>query len=390
MLDKKTFIKKLDEYLTEKNVSKDDILQILEDYRDLYDQGLEQGLTNVEIEDKLGNPKQIYEMLKKDLSHEFKTNKLTGLSVFIAIIIFVVLGSAFDLWRYSWIAFLLIPVTGILTTTKIKKSLPGLMVFISLAVFMIFGQRYNVYHPLWLVFLSIPVAGILTSNKKSEIPVALSPFIALTIYMLISYYNTDFYKIGWLLFLMIPFLGALTKPITLLKLTLALLILLSVIAYLILVYSTGEYGYSLLVFLVPLIFALFTGDFVIKIVGLSKEKDKYLILAILLIVTIYLVTSLLTSAWGVTWLILMLIPMSAIFYSNRFKNIVAYMPFISLILFILTIRYIPNSSSWAWLFFLMIPMTGILESDKNSLVKAERKTIYEDDELIEDEEESLD
>ena len=48
-MNKELYLNKLKEILQENLVSYDDIDQIIEDYNDLYTQGLEQGLTDEEM-----------------------------------------------------------------------------------------------------------------------------------------------------------------------------------------------------------------------------------------------------------------------------------------------------------------------------------------------------
>lgn len=389
---KDRFINRLNDILIQNNVKLEDRIQVVEDYSDLYEQGIEQGLTDRQVLDKLGNEIEIYNMIKKDLKHEYKTNKATGLMVFISLIIFFVLGNAFKLWTYSWIAFTLIPITAIITNTNLtfRKKIPGLTTFITPIIYFILVNTLNIYHPLWLVFLLIPISGIITHTKLSKMPVALSPFISLSIYILISYFYNDFYKIGWLIFLSIPFLGVLTPPLNKYRYGLAAVILLSVLLYLINIELTGEYIYGLFIFLLPISLAILTSDgLTIKSLQFKTNKSKLLSLVILAILIIYFVVSTLTNSWEITWIILLLIPVAGIYKATKFTRLIPYIPFISLMAFMLVINYIPNSSSWAWLIFLSIPMVGIIEGDNYRLENDENRPNFREDNDLSDYDEKM-
>ena len=72
-----------------------------------------------EVEEKLGRPNKIIgslvEGFKRVPRPVDKRTKLISVMPFISLVIFFVLGFAFDGWTYSWMAFLLIPMVAIVS-----------------------------------------------------------------------------------------------------------------------------------------------------------------------------------------------------------------------------------------------------------------------------------
>ncbi|MDD4000581.1 MAG: hypothetical protein PHX62_06790, partial [Bacilli bacterium] len=95
----------------------------------------------------------------------------------------------------------------------------------------------------------------------------------------------------------------------------------------------------------------------------------------MLILIAYLLLSLLLKKWSWTWTMLLVIPMLLIYAEKKFRNIVAYTPFIAAILFFLSGRFLRGAYEWNWLFFLLIPITAILCGDNNK----RKDKIEEDD-----------
>lgn len=76
----------------------------------------------------------------------------------IAIVVYIVIGSFYDLWHPGWLVFLLVPViSSAIHAIKNKRAdyfaYPVLVVFIFLYV----GMVEMVWHPTWVLFLTIPV-----------------------------------------------------------------------------------------------------------------------------------------------------------------------------------------------------------------------------------------
>lgn len=382
-MNKELYLNKLKEILQENLVSYDDIDQIIEDYNDLYTQGLEQGLTDEEIVKKLGDARFVYKSLKDDLSYNYKTSKATGVMVFVSLILFFLSGQLLTGWQYSWMFLLLIPITGILTSVKGREILPALAVFISIIVFYTLGMKFGLWHPGWLVFLSIPTLGIFASKNNKKLLLSLTPFITVLIYFIVSYFYNEFYLYGWPIFLLIPLVDSFNIEKTFDRYAMLLSLVLSIIAYYILSILFTNWYYPLFVFVIPIGFAIMTERLRITVnIGLDKKRNIFVVISTLFVVTAYLLVSFLTKGWSWSWIILLLIPMLGVYAGNGFNNIVAYSPFVALILFFIVGRFIDGGFQYSWLFFFIIPISGILFEDKGLVNIVKKDNTDEDEENI--------
>lgn len=371
------YLNELKDILVKKNVKISDINQIVSDYKELYEDGLEQGLSDQEIINKLGSPSFVYSLLKDDVSYrKNKSSKngdwITGITVFIAIILFMVSGLVFDMWKYGWLFFLLIPITAIINNTNKKEMLPGLSIFIALIIFFILGFTLNLWHPGWLIFTIIPISGILTNTKTKDKIMGLLVFLTIIVYFSISYLKNSFYLYGWPIFLLIPLVGTIYIENKKIRIGAIITLLFSIIFYYVLSFYFNNWGYPLFLFVIPFGYGVITNQ--IQIEGIGFKNNYGLFFAILVLI-IYILVSLATKSWHLTWLILLLIPMIGIYTTTKFKFIVAYMPFISLIIFFLVGFLIEGGFTYSWMAFFLIPITAILENRKPKKVIADEDDI---------------
>lgn len=374
---KGNYLEDLKKYLERKNIDRLQINEIVIEYSILYDESKDEGFADEEIIKKLGTPKEIYYSLKEDLFKDasyVRRGKVTGLMVFISLILFFVVGNAFDLWHYSWLFFFLIPLSTLLTGKRRRINLPGTMVFLSLIAFFLLGMIGDLWHPGWLVFLLIPMAGILSSGAKGYKLVSLMPFLVTISYFVASSINSDFYLYGWPVFLLIPLIGSLYIEERLKRNLMFFSLVLSIVLYYTFSIIFSDWSWPLLFYLIPLSYGIYSKYIKVEI-GIAN--NIFLSSLALIVLVGYLVVSLLTGGWAWSWMILLLIPMIAIYGENKFTNIVEYTPFISVILFFSVGYFIDGGWVYSWLFFLMIPMAGILFDTK--VVKVEKKQIEEDE-----------
>lgn len=365
-MSKQSYINDLEKYLNEKLVSKKDITLVLEDYSNLYDEAKDSGLSDIEVIEKLGSAETIYEALKDDLKHQGnKHNRIVAITPFVAIITFYLLGFLGNLWAYSWMAFLIIPVTAIIFNVKGKDRFIALTPFLSLIAFMIIGFTFKVWHPTWLVFLSIPVTAITLNVKGVDKIIALSPFAITVAYIIIIMFIPGFHIYGWAMFAITPILAIILKPFNLLRYILLITIILAVLGHQLIGHLTHEWQYAWMVYLVPMVFAFFIGDIQFGVEFKKYKTHPILLLCVLLTLTAYLTVSILIpNTWYWSWIILLVIPMLGIYSSMKFKTPVAYMPFISTILF-MSLGFFLDLWQYAWLVYLLIPMVAILTNQSN-------------------------
>jgi len=94
--------------------------------------------------------------------------KIMGITPFISLIAFFLLGLIWDLWNPGWLVFFLIPLMAlILGYIKFKFSYPILCVLIYILLGLIFGsQGWTIG---WVVFLTIPIYYILFSKDSIKV-----------------------------------------------------------------------------------------------------------------------------------------------------------------------------------------------------------------------------
>jgi len=317
-MGKEDYLERLEYYLKEKDFSKDEINEIMEDYELMIDEALEDDDNDQSLDERIGNPRDIVNQLKKTVViNRVKSNKLVAISPFIAMIVFFILGFGFDLWHPGWLAFLLIPITGILSSRRQSRinTYVEVIPFIALFIFLGIGLWLEVWHPTWVIFLLIPAVSILDSRQTYRY-LSFVGFILIPIVYVLSYYYFPF-SYNWMLFFLLFF---------------------------------------------P---ALYSGLINFRINGLRNRKLEIALGSILFLTSaIFVIIGVLTDVWHPTWLIFMVIPIgsiviSAIAMDNKI-HWTAIMPFIAIIGFFLFGEFL-DGYHWAWLFFLLIPMTAIVE-----------------------------
>ncbi|QWB96399.1 DUF1700 domain-containing protein [Mycoplasmatota bacterium] len=321
---KNEYLDELRHILENHQVSEKDIDEILSDYTLLYDEGLNKDMSDKEIRELLGEPRNVYEDLKDTLTFIFtksSNNKFVALTPFLATIIFMVIGFTTQTW-----------------------------------------------HPTWLIFLLIPISGVLSRKNKKKMLVSLSPFIALIAFILLSYF-TEEWPYTWLIFLLIPISGLLYKR-TFKSLMRALSFFAAIAFYLYMAVVHDQALIGLLGFLLPIVVNINIVNFSID-KHYTKQGITILFFVLLYITAFLLVGFYAPNAWVYAWQILLLIPVTAIILSGQFRW-VAVMPFIATIIFFST-GYFFQMFHISWLAFLLIPMVGILSDQKTVTVKKNPK-----------------
>lgn len=311
-MNKQEYMDALLYYMEERDFDSQTIEEVIEDYTLMIDEALDNGILEDDLEEYLGSPREIIKNLKRTLVFKHvKNNKFVALSPFVATIVFFVLGFAFSYWQYAWLVFLLVPISGILSSGRrgSLKIFVDSIPLISLAIFLVIGLTTDVWHPTWVIFLLIPAMSGLNKKHKHK-------FLYIAFYMMIiGSYVLSFY--------FFPF----------------------------------QYNWLILLTLLLPISVTING---VRI----RSMERWIFLLIVLLTIIYVILASRFNIWHPLWLIFLLIPMSVIFISSaKLKQkipFVAYTPFIALILFILAGEFF-NGYQWSWLFFLLIPMTAIIK-----------------------------
>lgn len=362
---KKRYLSDLRDLLELYQMSEIEIDDIISDYDEMYDGWLEKGLSDEEVIGKLGKPhsniKALTSGVKRKPSKAGKSQKVIAVSPFIALTLFFVLGFVWDLWAYSWMAFLLIPVTAIIAEmgkNKDEHVFVAISPFVAVVGYFILGFVWNLWHPGWLIFLIIPVIAIFTERKSVgflNTIVALSPFAAIVAFIFLV--DMGYAATGWMVFLVIPAIAVFNEENKAKAFLWEVLILGGAAGYYLLYMETGNIQLSLVAFIPLVLFSLFQTDG--PIFTISKEYRLVVIGALV----VYLALGFGFDLWAESWMVFFAIPVMAIIKETKgSERIIALTPFIAVTLFML-IGFIFNGWAYGWLVFLIIPVTAILASD---------------------------
>lgn len=365
---KKEYLNELFNILMEHDVDRKEVDKIIKEYEELYGEAYDYYMDDEKVIKKLGSPNEVYHVLKHDLKYRKSSqmnNKFVALSPFIALILFFAIGMGFDAYEYSWMSFLLIPISAILLNVKGRAKFIAISPFISLVVFMILGFVWSLWHPGWLVFLLIPMTAITLEAGKDRY-VALSPFVITFIYVLVSYFNQEFLIYGWGLYIFVLVFASIRKPFKIMDLLVILTSISALIIHWWIGLATGNFEYLWLVYIVPLLFALYSGVIKIDITFFNIKKHPILFLISILMILLFIGLGFLlpNNGFSYSWVTLLVIPMCAIYSKVKFKYLVAYTPFLSVIIF-MTLGYFFGLWNIAWIIFLSIPIMGILTPKEN-------------------------
>lgn len=315
-MNKEQYLKELEEQLNEYSFDDETIDDIIEEYGMMIDEAREDG-SDEPLVDLLGSPRETAKNLRKtEAFKQARDNKLVALSPFISTIIFFILGFGFELWHPGWMVFLLIPITGLFSVKhhKAKVFFVSAMPFISVLIFLSVGLSTDIWHPTWLVFFLIPASSAFADEGERPL-------------------------LNGLLFLIIPGVYLLS-------------------------YLFFPFTFNWMILLLLIFPAVDGGVFTFKINGVrDKRLERLSMLVLFGLGLIYGIFGTIYGIWHPLWVIFLLFPMYAIFISKRHFDesipLVAFMPFVSVILFILAGELF-DGYYWSWLFFLLIPVVAIL------------------------------
>jgi len=361
---KDKYLNEIKAKLSRYQMDKAELEDILNDYSQMYDDGLDRGLTNQEVIEFLGSPEKVVSDLAdsfKKITQPVRGRKLIALMPFISVIIFFISGFVYDLWNPAWLVFLLIPMTAILVDGANKKSrhtLTALSPFLATIIFILSGTIFKTWHPIWLIYFIIPVSAIITSSKEQSLLstiTALTPFIAIVTFFFLGTLF-QLWNPGWLVFLIIPMVGILNEKNSVKAFWFEVCFIVAIVIYLYVGYAYSLWGYALFAFLIPILYGIFTGNLVISITG-GRLDDA---LVLLFCVVLYVAFGIIFTTWASLWVIFFFVPIYAIFrYGTKKDWVVAISPFVATTIFYL-LGYFFGLWYISWLAFLLIPIAGIL------------------------------
>ncbi len=364
---KNEYLSKLKSLLDQYNMEEVEKKDIVNDYDDMYNNWIEYGMSEEQVEEKLGEPSKIIKELTegykkvttvKRQQQASKNNKIIAVMPFVSLIAFFIIGFGFDGWAWGWLTFLLIPVVAIIVEmvhNKDKHVLTALSPFAAVIGYLVLGFYYGLWHPGWLVFLVIPVIAIITEGKEIgflNTLVSLSPFAALIAFFYLG--EQGLYNPGWIVFLVIPALGVLNEKNKVKMLLWEVFIIGGALGYLY-IGSTLSYQYAWLTFAPLVIYSLTQSD-----TGFIHMPFVYKMLTLGTIAA-YVLFGFTLGLWGFAWIVFLIIPVYAIITEvDGDEKIIALMPFVSLVIFF-TLGWFFVLWHLSWMAFLLIPIVAIIK-----------------------------
>ncbi|MFW6047412.1 MAG: HAAS signaling domain-containing protein [Candidatus Woesearchaeota archaeon] len=359
------FIKKLETLLCQYEISEEEKKDIIDDYKQMMADGKEKGLLDDEMIEMVGTPEKIIRELELKRKKRYPNGeKWISLSPFISFIIFMILGLTEGLWHPGWLVFLLVPVTAIvveMSNDRDKHLLTALSPFIAFTGFFLIGFIYDVWHPTWLIFTLIPMVAIMNSRDEMNclsFLTALSPFVSFIAFFLIGHY-TGAYHLAWLTFLLVILLDLFHEDEITNKILLILSLIVSIGLYLFIYFQYGSWEIGLSAFTIFILTGILTGHVKVELFGTNSIPVK---VTSIISIILFIAVGLIFNAWFLSWLFLLLIPVVAILFHQKGKEMyTALSPFIALTLFML-IGHFGDLWHLSWIAFLLIPIVAILEN----------------------------
>lgn len=91
--------------------------------------------------------------------------KVMAVTPGLCLFVFLLLGFQWDLWRYAWLVFLLIPFMPFLIGIKRIRFTFGLLIT---SIYLAIGLIWNGWHPWWILFILVPLFEILAAGTKQK------------------------------------------------------------------------------------------------------------------------------------------------------------------------------------------------------------------------------
>lgn len=314
-MNKIEFLEKFEIKLREKGIIKEDKKEILDDYKSMIEEAILNGESETAFIESLGSISSIIKNtpLRKTKLSKFKS-KWIALTPFISVILFFLIGFLWNGFEYSWMVFLMIPVSAIALESRGLQRIIALYPFVATVLFFVIGFAFEGFEYAWLVFTPlIPLSVIDTKAKFKPVIISLQ-VLFIAGFAVLQFQGYEIYHY-------------------LLWIPVALLVL---------------YAW-------------------ISNIDPSKLKQVMLgLVGILVIVLVYLALGFWYNLWHPAWLIFLLIPIGVLLYQKVIEKanvpFVSFSPFIAVISFFLIGEYL-NGYAYAWLVFLIIPILGVLEGE---------------------------
>ncbi len=94
-------------------------------------------------------------------------HKIIGVTPFIAVFIFLLIGFTKDVWHPTWLVFMSVPIVGaFLATENIKDAIMGGTTLIVVTIFMAVPLLSEIpWHLSAFIFLFVPIVGVILYSE---------------------------------------------------------------------------------------------------------------------------------------------------------------------------------------------------------------------------------
>lgn len=241
-------------------------------------------------------------------------------------------------------------------TTSRKKRLS---VFGVVAVYLLHGLIFKSWHPFWVVFLVLPVLAIFRYQRIRPLMRAtlITFFVSIAVYFALAHY-TGRYHPTWLVMLSTLFVGLQLEKHTLHRWMLEGFLTVSVLLYLIIGISTGDYRLALFSFLIFIIPAIITGHIYVHLHAIDSLVARVGLIASFIL---FFLWGYFFEQYAIAWVALLFVPtMSVAFHAKGRDTLVPFTVYVSLLLFYI-LGYYTGAWHIVWTVFLLGPAVSLLQ-----------------------------
>lgn len=298
------------EYLLETNkVRRKSAKYLIDTYTHYYKELAKEGLSYVEIVNRLGTPMVVFQNHMRNLTYYPRYREwLMFLSPLISMILFLLLHLTWQQpLHLSSYVFILIPLAFSNYLFKGPFRVVIVTVFLCLFAYFLTGHLTTFYDPLWLLFFIIPVLIVLLYSTGAEMIVGLILFISVPVMYLLNYYQIVSLDLSWQILLLIPLLYYVLEKIDFTKLIGLSALIVSMISYnTLLIGFEVSWQYGIYTYLLWPAVMLISGEFLSLF--MREDFPKVDFVYFIGSISLYISSSLILGIWTYTLFILLIIP----------------------------------------------------------------------------------
>lgn len=227
------------------------------------------------------------------------------------------------------------------------------------AIYLLHGLIFNSWHPFWVIFLLLPILVLFRYKRMRKLArLALIGFmVTFALYIVLGHF-TGLYHPTWLVMTLPLFIGLYMEKHPLHRWVLEGVLLLSIVAYLLVGYWSGDYELALFSFLIFIIPAIFTGHIYIHLHAMHSMIGR---IGLIVSFIVFFLWGYMFDAYGIAWIALLAVPtLSVIVHAKGRDTLVPFSVFMSLLIFYI-LGYYTGAWHIVWTVFLLGPIVSIMQ-----------------------------